>query len=460
MAKNKPQAGKCQKVTTSDGKFTQETPKKSLPNQWVPNGITGVRVSVVINEHELRQLLLKKSWTPWLSKVRTNALLLLVADAVEREKSGAFDFGQSRTRALCSPLSAKVAAANKGVPREGLAVLAGLGVFHRERVGVFYPQAIVSEFRFGQKYESRTRFRLKMELTPKLADKWARKNERVGDLFERRTPVLGAVRRSAKHLGLSHEGLLETIRLKHNKPDSFASAANCFRLVDGHLDGIRIDRLKTVHSDVSRCPKEVRSHILLDGEAVVEMDISSAHLIVATRIYEPAFLTRFNIVHQPADAKRERQSWVQMVESGDVYADGADENPDKRTKQKRAILSSVNMEPKVQLAMKVAERLSASRPIFRAVMWAVKRKSHRNMSHWLQRWLSDVVNPAVLALDADGIPSIPIVDSLMVRQRDEARARHELAFRLYEATGVCAKVGGVRFVPLKGNFRQGPPGGS
>jgi len=98
------------------------------------------------------------------------------------------------------------------------------------------------------------------------------------------------------------------------------------------------------------------------------------------------------------------------------------------------------------MAMKAAQRLSADRPIFRAVMWAVKRKDHQSLSHWLQRWLSDIVNAAVVSLDADGIPSIPIVDCLMVRKRDEARAREELTFRIYAATGVSAKVGGIRHV--------------
>ena len=333
-------------------------------------------------------------------------------------------------------------------------MLTGLKVFHRDFVGVSYPQAIASEFRFGERYASRKRFRLKMELTPKLADKWARKNERVRELFERRTPVVGAVRRSLKRLGLSDEGVREMMRLHRAKPGSVASAANCFRLVDGQLDELNPDQMKTIHSDISRCPKEIRPHLLLDGEPVVEMDISGAHLIVVTKIYEPAFLVRFGVPHEPADAERERRSLVEMIETGDAYAGETEEEKQKRDKSKKAQLTSLNIEVKVQMAMKATQRLSADRPIFRAVMWAVKRKNHRSLSQWLQRWLSDIVNAAVVSLDDDGIPSIPIVDCLMVRQRDEARARDELASRIYAATGVCAKVGGIRYVPAEGDFRQ------
>jgi hypothetical protein len=54
--------------------------------------------------------------------------------------------------------------------------------------------------------------------------------------------------------------------------------------------------------------------------------------------------------------------------------------------------------------------------------------------------LSDVVNPAVMSLHAHGIPSIPIVDCLMVRSQDEAAARGELVSRMFASTGVRASV--------------------
>jgi hypothetical protein len=54
--------------------------------------------------------------------------------------------------------------------------------------------------------------------------------------------------------------------------------------------------------------------------------------------------------------------------------------------------------------------------------------------------LSDIVNPAVISLRARGIPSIPIVDCLMVRRQDEAAARDELVSRIFASTGVHASV--------------------
>ena len=109
------------------------------------------------------------------------------------------------------------------------------------------------------------------------------------------------------------------------------------------------------------------------------------------------------------------------------------------------MLTSLNMDPKVQMAMEATESLAAGRPIFTAAMWATKGRDHRVLSWLLQRWVSDIVNPSVLALRARDIPAIPIVDCLVVRKRDEAQARIELSSRIYESTGVRATVGGMRY---------------
>ena len=52
----------------------------------------------------------------------------------------------------------------------------------------------------------------------------------------------------------------------------------------------------------------------------------------------------------------------------------------------------------------------------------------------------DHCSSAVMSLHARGIPSIPIVDCLMVRRQDEAVAREELVSRMLASTGVRAKV--------------------
>jgi hypothetical protein len=279
-----------------------------------------------------------------------------------------------------------------------------------------------------------------LPLTPARADKWHRRDERVREAYERGKPVIGAVRRAASRAMLSDEGVREILRLRTTAPDSFDAAYRCSKWMDEHAHRMTVDAMGTVHTPVSGCPKVIRRHVLLDGEAVAEADISGAHLVVLPKVYDPAFLKKYRVPHTATDAEEEKKSLVAMIESGDVYGGGAD---DERKKRKKEVLTSLNMSVTVQMAMEITQRLIAGRPILAAAIGAVKAGDHRALSWWMQRWTSDIVNGAVVALDAEGIPSIPIVDCLMVRKRDEERARQELSSRIFEATGVRATVAGI-----------------
>jgi hypothetical protein len=179
----------------------------------------------------------------------------------------------------------------------------------------------------------------------------------------------------------------------------------------------------------------------MDQQDVVEIDISNAHPVMLTRIYEPEFLSIYRIPHTPEEAEQERLSLVAQIEAGDVYGGGTKE---EREERKKRTLAGLNRRAVVQIAMSAAEPLLAGRRILTEAMWRVKKTDHRNLGQWLRRWTGDIVNPAVMALHSEGIPSIPIVDCLMVRRQDEDRARQELLSRIFEATGVCATVGGIR----------------
>jgi hypothetical protein len=280
-----------------------------------------------------------------------------------------------------------------------------------------------------------------LPLTPARADKWHRRDERVREAYERGRPVIGAVRRAASRATLSDEGVREILRLRTTAPDSFDAAYRCSKWMDEHTHRMAVDAMGTVHTPVSGCPKVIRRHIQLDGEAVAELDISGAHLVVISKVYEPGFLKSYRVPHTATDAEEEKKSFVATIESGDVYGGGAD---DERKKWKKELLTSLNMNVKVQMAMEITQTFTAGRPILTAAMGAVKANDHRALGWWMQRWTSDIVNGAVVALDAEGIPVIPIVDCLMVRRQDEDRARQELLSRIFEATGVCATVGGIR----------------
>jgi hypothetical protein len=95
---------------------------------------------------------------------------------------------------------------------------------------------------------------------------------------------------------------------------------------------------------------------------------------------------------------------------------------------------------KVQMAMPITQRLIAGRPILANTMRAMKEHDHRGLGNWLRRWTSEIVNPALISLHERGIPSIPIVDGLMVRKRDAEAAGDELTSRLLASTGARVQV--------------------
>ena len=436
---NRPQAGLVGKSTTSEGqKSTTSEANNRPPNHWgMP--AKGLLVDGLMSSRELEGMLSKRGWSAWASGKRMSGLLLLIADALDRAKAGRVTVSKDRSRAFCSVLRKKDGDA--ATPRDGLSVLVRLGVFAPEVVGRRYPYACASEFRIGERYASRPRCQVPLRLTAALAEKWEKRHERVRKAYERKTPEIAAVRWSASRVTLPGEGAKAILRLRTTAPDSFPAAERCAKWIDERSQRVAMDCMGTIHTPIRQCPKIIRPFLLIDGEEVTEVDISAAHVALLPKIYEPSFLENLGIDYDWLDAEREKRSMIAVIESGDVYGGGT---PEERKKQKKETLISLNMEARVQMAMPASRLLFDGRPIASAVMRAVKRKSHRDLSHWLQRWTSDIVNASVLALYERGIPSVPITDCLLVRKRDEGIARDELASRIHVSAGARAMVGGIR----------------
>lgn len=409
-------------------------------NQYMPR-MVGLEISGVLGLKELETKLNNAGWQCWSTPIRLKGLLLLIADAAGRAKHGVFPFSSDRSRLFCSSLPPRVAAAHNA-PREGLLVLTALGVFELVRAGRRLPVARSAEYRIGQDYAKRGRRDIQLSVTPGQAERWHNRHERICNDYEQKNPIIAAVRDTATRMEFSAQGMEALLRLPTTAPNLVGTAERCYRWLQQPSEKLRLDGAGTLHSPISGCPKVIRPLLLLDRQDVVEIDISGAHIAMLPKFYGEEFLGRLHIEHKPEDAQRERQELIAHIESGDVYGGST---PAERKKNKLTLLTSLNMALKAQMAMPVTHELLAGRPILKAVICAVKEKDYRALSGCLQRWTSDIVNGAVLALHARGIPSIPIVDCLMVRRQDEAAAREELSSRLFASTGVRAIVGGVRY---------------
>ena len=450
-------AASCAKAGATDRKQESALVEKSSPygtrksspyaannhptNQYSPR--TGdLEVLGVISQRELETKLNNACWQCWSTPIRLKALLLLIADAADRARHGVFAFSSDRSRLLCSSLPPRTAAAHNA-PREGLLVLTALGVFELVQAGRRLPVARAAEYRIGQDYAKRGR-PIQLSVTPGQAERWHNRHERILNDYEKNNPIIAAVRETAARMEFSAQGMEALLRLPSTAPNLVGAAERCYRWLQQPSERLRLDGAGTLHSPISGCPKIIRPLLLLDRQDVVEADIPGAHIAMLTKLYGEEFLGRLHIEHAPEDAQRERQELIAHIESGDVYGGST---PAERKKNKLTLLTSLNMALKAQMAMPVTHELLAGRPILKAVICAVKEKDYRALSGYLQRSTSDIVNASVLSLHARGIPSIPIVDCLMVRRQDEDAAREELSSRLYASTGVCAKVGGIRYTP-------------
>jgi hypothetical protein len=410
-----------------------------------PIGKGELIVSVPVSQSELAKSVSQRGWECWASNVKLNGLMLVAADAADRARKGNFPFASDRARLLCSSLRPDIAAA-QGAPREALEALMQLDVLVLEKPGCRAPHARAAEYRFSDRYASRPLFKVRLELPPAQLARWHDRHDRVRQCYEQRHPIIGAVRATAARMELSAQGFEALLRLRTDAPNAVASAERCHRWLQAPTsEDITHDRNGTLHTPISQCPRLIRPHLMLDRQDVREVDISGAHIAMLPKLYdEEEILGRYGIEHSVAAAELERQTLIAQIESGDVYGGST---PEERKKNKRTLLTSLNMAARAQMAMPVTQKLIAGRPILAAAMSAIKATDHRALSRWLQRWTSNIVNASVLALHARGIPGIPIVDSLMVRRQDEDAAREELSSRLFASTGVRANVGGIRYTP-------------
>lgn len=414
-------------------KSTAYRPENRRTNQR-DSGKGVLSVSGVVGVEELQGLVRKAGWACWSSRTKLNGLLMMAADAADRAEKGVFDFSCDRARTFCSSLRTDTAAAYRA-PGEALGLLEALGVFELVTPGQRYPVRRAAEYRFAERFAKRGAFNIELKVTDKQLAKWHGRHDRIGRVFERKNPIIPIVRANAACVEFSSQAMELLLQLPIIALDKAASAQRCYDWLQAPAGKVTLDSSGTVNSPISGCPRLIRPHLLIDGEDVVEMDVSGAHIVLLTRIYEKEVLNRYGIEHTEETAAAERQSLIAQVESGDVYGDES-----TRKKTKRDMIQSLNLPIKVQMAMPITQRLIAGRPILANTMRAMKKTDHRGLGEWLRRWTSEIVNPALISLHERGIPSIPIVDGLMVRKRDAEVAGEELTSRLLASTGARVEV--------------------
>ena len=216
---------------------------------------------------------------------------------------------------------------------------------------------------------------------------------------------------------------------------------------------VRVSERGQITTSLGSCPRELQPHLLLHGDPTVICDISSAHwnflpLILANRLH--------HVSREPgrekyiSDGWREHERLIALLSDGDFYRMWCvdPQNGDEREEKKTILNILLNKKNEDCQRNILYRRIRAEFPITFRIIEDIKRDDHRNLSKQFHRFTADAVAAALLEVQRKGIAAIPHVDALICQKENRERVCEVIGRQIFEATGVCCTVGGIRYSPL------------
>jgi hypothetical protein len=230
--------------------------------------------------------------------------------------------------------------------------------------------------------------------------------------------------------------------------------------VDAQEHSVKVSERGQITTSIGSCPRELRPHLLLDGEQAVACDIANAHwnflpLILANRLNyasrKPADRKKYII-----DGWREYNRLSALLSEGDFYrAWCLDPKNDAERDEKKDVLNILlNKKNEDCRRNRLYRRIAAYFPITFGVIENIKRNDRRNLSKQIHRFTADAIEAALLEVQGKGISAIPHVDALICQQKYRGTVCEIIGRQIFEATGVRCSVGGIRYSPLTENEKQ------
>jgi hypothetical protein len=421
-------------------------PQDAIKNH--PDIIKPVCLWGVLDEASLKALLKSRRQTAWCSRVRVRGLLLLI-DYICRKvrKKGTITISADLAHSFVSKLRRRDC---DTAVTEPLSVLCEIGILRKVRSAVFAHVKTSSAYSFTDPYCKKP-IRLEVCLTQNLLRKRIsaddRRERRLDRKYRFRRQLLadlGTLRFSDSARPIIANGLLSN------------GGENLKRLVsaiDTQAHFIRVSERGQITTSIGSCPRQLQPHLLLGGEPVVSCDISNAHwnflpLILTTRLDHASLKPmREKYVN---DCWRERNRLTAFLSQGDFYCAWCrdPENDAEREEKKDVLNILLNKSNGECQRNRLYQKIAATFPITFAVIEDVKRNDHRNLSKQLHRFTADAIAAALLEAQQKGIGAIPHVDALICQLKYRERVCEIIGRQIFEATGVCCRVGDIRYSPL------------
>jgi hypothetical protein len=409
---------------------------------------------VVVSEATLKDLLNAKRQAAWCSRVRLLGLLLLI-DYIWRnvKNNGAISISADLAHSFVSKIR------KRDLPfiiTEPLRLLCEIGILRRIRPAVFAHIKTSAVYSFADPY-SKKRVRLDVVLTPKLAQKILDSNERCENRLNRKYPFRKQLLRDLA--AVSFLPSARPIIARGLSGENFHNLRALVTAIDCGNHFVRVSERGQITTSIGSCPRELQPRLLLHGSPIASCDISIAHWNFLPRI----LVNRLSHVsREPGcekyinDGWREHNRLIALLSDGDFYRTWwVDPQNDGERDQKKSLLTILLNKKNEDCERNILYRsIRATFPITFRIIEDIKRNDHRNLSKQLQRFTADAIAGALLGVQGDGIAAIPHVDALICQPKDRERVCEVIGRRIFEATGVCCTVDGVRYSPLTEKEKQ------
>jgi hypothetical protein len=141
----------------------------------------------------------------------------------------------------------------------------------------------------------------------------------------------------------------------------------------------------------------------------------------------------------------------EFLSDGDYYRKWCiDELDDDERDEKKLLLTMILNWPNSKAEKNgLYRRMKYKFPLTFGNVEDLKRNDHRVLGIQLRHYMAEVINPALLELQAKGIKSIPDCDAIIVPEAHHTAACEAIGRHMYKLTGVRCKVGKIRFRPSR-----------
>jgi len=259
-------------------------------------------------------------------------------------------------------------------------------------------------------------------------------------------PALAWIEQSLSRINLPES---EELRKAMQNPRTASSAMEAMRYLRDYTAPenrklTRIGYAGTFYTPIMSLPKTILPTLLIDGEPISQLDITSAHPSTL-----PCLLIEAEKKHEVLGGIEEAKKLTEELESGRLYDSLAITLRIDPKAAKKRFLAALNGEDKHTYNEAVFLEFGRRFPVAKEVIGKIRRGDRKRLNRKMAGILADVIKLTIKTCAKLELPVYPRTDEIVCRQRDEAKVHEILSAYFLDQTSVHAKVGGrrVSFIP-------------